>query len=332
MMLQHAVNSRCGVVCRPWKTWSWGFVVGVILLLRVDGGEGFSLGMYGTHWYPWMRGNREGGDLNIYQVTPERDVEEVLEVLKAAQRNRIKVILDMLFYTSKQQRAAERGAAGLRSLEFYEGLFSRVLDHLGELPVEGVTIEEENVYWGGRAQFLGDLYRRLKARYNGIEFYQWYSSSRTVNIPGDTWPGLPSDGWVIDPYQLKGLGYYRLVKGMMALGKPVVGVVWASPNWQSAAGERKWNPDWWNTEGWKTFYWQLSVNGHFNVPTAFFAFWLSAREKGRLVPLWHSESHCAQEFLRQLVQRTFPMMRSTAVLPLKVPATRPKWIPALCAG
>jgi hypothetical protein len=295
--------------------------------------SGNHVGLYGKAWVETALGPGHSSDVLIYQVSPGTDVDEVLRVIDRANSADVKIVLDIQFYKDYPQRSAAPSGAPLSPVPTYEQAFARVLDRLGERKVEGVTIEEENVWWAGRPKFLTDLYRGLKKRYPTVNFYQWYTSSKKVHVPGEEAPLVPSDGWVIDEYALTGENYEKFAQGMVRLGKPVVSIVWASPNWKVGHGDRTRDAAWWNEEGWKIFYWQVAVNKTHGFATTFFVYGLKSTTEpdGRaaIESLSNSKEKCSTDFRDALLNTTIPHIK-TASIPRTVPATRPSWIPGYC--
>ena len=258
------------------------------------------IGLYGTSWVPWVvkLENAKRIGFIIYQVTPKSSIADIINFLQECKKVNIKVVLDIEFYLDYEQRANTHTAKPLGSIEHYESIFARVLDNIIDFPVEAVTIEEENVYWSGRAEFLSNLYYRLKKRYPDIKFYQWYTPSKQLNIPGKEWPDLPSDGWIIDQYVMSGDMYEKYIQGIVALGKPIISIVWASPNWKVGQKGRVIDNGWWNKEGREIVQQQIVVNKKYNIPTTFYMFWLN--EDRVLLPLWKVKDKCVQKFFYDL--------------------------------
>jgi hypothetical protein len=315
---------RTALVCRG--------ALGVVLLVSgalgaspaVSGTARLPVGLYGVAWTPWLVERPGGVDFVLYQVGTAERPAEVWRAVRSLGRAGIEVVLVVMFYESRAQRAGRSGAAPAAPIETYERRFDELLAAPERSSVAGVVIEEENVFWAGRAGLLDALYGRLKQRYPDVTFYQWYSGARRVNVPGREWPSLRADGWVIDSYLLEGESYERLVRGYLALGLPLLSIVWASPNWPSDAGRPKPDPGWWEREGSRIFTSQVGTNARLRVPTALFPYWVSAGTPG-LVPLWRSTEPCARAFMGWLVSKGIPGIRDGAMRP-----ERAGWVPRSC--
>ena len=282
------------------------------------------VGLYGVAWAPWLMERHGGVDFILYQVGTTEHPAEVWRAVRSLSKAGIEVILVVMFYESRAQRAGKGDAAPAAPIGTYERRFDELLAAPERSLLAGVVIEEENVFWGGRAYLLNALYERLKQRYPGVTFYQWYSGARRVNVPGREWPMLRADGWVIDSYLLEGESYERLVRGYLALGLPLLSIVWASPNWRSDASRPDPDPGWWERDGSRIFASQVGTNTRLRVPTALFPYWVSAGTPS-LVPLWRSTDRCARAFMRWLVSRGIPGIRDGATRP-----DRADWVPRFC--
>lgn len=286
------------------------------------------IGQYGNAWIETAAEKKVPMDFIILQVPHTRPVAETAGRFKSLSDLGISILADVLFYEDRDQRSGARNAKPLKGHGHYVTTFSKAVDGLQSLRIEGFTIEEENVYWGGRARFLEDLYRDLKSRYPGQKFFQWYSTGLKPNVPGRDSPDLPADGWIFDAYRLDGKAYVDLIEGTLSRGKPVYSVIWASPNWRP--GDKSKTPDlnWWNSEGWKVFAWQLAVNKKNNVPTAFYMYWLESGGKERkILPLSKANDENAISFINDFVKKTVPFLKSTEAFPLKELKNPPSWVP-----
>lgn len=266
-------------------------------------------------------------DLAIVTVSStQRSIDALPARLERARDKGVAVILDVAF------RAKEDGAdhplPGL--VETYVARFRDVLDAIDRDLVHAVTLGEENLPWRGGARALTELYHRLKAIYPDVAFYQWYSpTSNRLNVPGDQWPALPADGWIIDHYALAGERYERLVEGWVKLGVPVVNVIWLSPDWK--VGRRhKDNTGWWNAEGWKQFHHQLAVSRVHDLPVVFFMFRTPDKAAGENHLKFYGDGSQADadRVMRHTTDVLVPFLRGRPELPLAAPPIRPAWIPA----
>jgi hypothetical protein len=192
-----------------------------------------------------------------------------------------------------------------------------------------VTIDEENIHWGGRAQLLASLFTDLREKYPEVKWYQWYSSSKTANVPGHRWPDLPADGWVFDQYTMAANEYRSYVAAMAKRGQPLVSIVWAGVDWQPGDKQRLARPRWWDDGGWRLFYEQVAANQQHGIPTAFYLYELD--KDRRSAALWKSAQACKRNFVERFTTDTLRYLKSGPKLPISVPKSRPQWIPAGCS-
>ncbi|MEW6354812.1 MAG: hypothetical protein AB1696_00685 [Planctomycetota bacterium] len=109
-----------------------------------------------------------------------------------------------------------------RPIEEYIQNADRMLQALDLKKVHAVFLSEENVTWNNGLEILNALYDHIKARH-GIPVYQWYS------MPMVAHPKQRADGWIIDPYGMKGDQFRKYLMKYLVLGKPVINCAWASP-------------------------------------------------------------------------------------------------------
>jgi hypothetical protein len=292
-------------------------------------------GIYGTDWVRYALQKPDSFDWLIYQARLQQaGADRIPSELESLNKAGIRLVVNMEFLT-KDQRGMQGIQAGpkLEEPPHYVDMFASVLDRVGAMPIEALTIEEENLYEGGRGEFLGDLYSRLKEKYPNHNFYQWYSPRLTpsIAIPGKTWPNLPSDGWVVDQYGIYDKEFAEYIGQMMDLHKPLLGVVWACPQWRVGEHAKKHDEQWWDNKGWKMMYSQLATYRKYDVPVSFFMFANEDGPNGRkTVALYQSKDQCDQKFLDAFVSGTLPMIRSGKSIPAAIPKQRPAWIPGHC--
>ncbi|MEM9388419.1 MAG: hypothetical protein AAGA68_25455 [Pseudomonadota bacterium] len=289
------------------------------------------IGVYGSHWVDYLAHERTDFDFIMYQArihaqAPE-DLAGDLSLLATAG---VRLVVVAMFFESKSQRAARDDAPPLKSLDHYEAAFAGMLNATASLEIEIVTIDEENR--AANAPFLSDLYDRVKRHYPAQDLYQWYSPTRkpSLAIPGKTRPAMPADGWVIDNYGVHGNDFFEYIAEMDKLDKPLLAVVWASPQWQVGDRSRRRNTRWWDSQGWKVFHSKLATYQHFEVPVAFFMFAPLDPDNPGYIPLYQSSDECSQNFLEAFRTRTIPRLRSSNEIPTQVPENRPAWIPGHC--
>jgi hypothetical protein len=291
------------------------------------------VGIYDKAWGDYVLDHPEDFDFIIYPARlQKRGADQIVPELKQIAEAGVDLIVNVQFYEEKAQRGNREGASAMHEPQHYEDLFASLLDATHGIPISGLTIEEENVFWDGRAEFLSDLYKRVKKRYPDYTFYQWYSPRRkpSIAIPGKTWPSLPADGWVIDQYGIYGKEFQAYIGEMKALNKPLLAVLWASP--QIKVGDRKVarDKDWWEAKGWKMFYSQLAVYQKYDVPLTFYMFApIDEGSKGN-TPLYQSKDECDRRFVTAFTSKTLPMIRSKKPIRLEIPKRRPDWLPGYC--
>jgi hypothetical protein len=295
--------------------------------------DGQDVGVYGNAWERYVLEHPNDFDFFIFQARTQRAAaDEIPGKVKAFADAGVSVVLDMQFFEDTLQRGMREGAPPMKDMAHYEGLFASVLDNVPRDAVRLITIEEENVHWGGRAEFLADLYRALKADYPHFSFYQWYSPRRkpSIAIPGKTWPALPADGWVVDQYAIFGEDFDTYIGEMKRVGKPLLGVVWAVPQWRVADKARKLDTEWWDEKGWKMFYSQVATYRKYDTPIALYASAPRGERSDGSVALYESENACDKKFFAALLARTLPVVRSDKDIGLGIPRARPAWIPGHC--
>jgi len=291
------------------------------------------VGVYGAGWVPWVLDKGEGAGFIIYQAGRNKSSAQVERDVVAAVKHGITIYLDVGFYESKAQRSGLAKAPPLGDPDDYVPVFRRLLDRLQGVPLGGITIEEENVYWHGRARFLAAMYRKLKGLYPDRRFFQWYSSALKANVPGRNWPDLPADGWVIDQYRMDPAEYASFVDGLRRLGKPIVAVVWMSPTWRLGPAKRDLDPAWWDSQGRKRLLAQLAVNERYRIPTAFYMFGHAEKAGRRLtVPLWRMDDPCTKRFVgsvfARLVKRDAGALKDARTARFSLSAV----VPTYCSG
>lgn len=281
-------------------------------------------GTYGNAWLSWLSKNQEPFAFVIYQA--QLDNPRLRPEVENALASNIQVLVRLQVYTTDSQRAADPAAPRMPTVAEYTALSSPLIEPLRDLAILGITLDEENVYWSGRAEFLRSVYQELKARFPEFSLFQWYSSSPAPNVPGKSWPNLPADGWIVNQYLMRGQVYQDYIAEMRKVTPRLISVVWASPQWVPGAEEgQERDGTWWNQTGWRVFYEQMAVNLRHDVDTAFFMFSLEPEA----VPLWDSGDACTQRFLAAFTARTLPYLKQTPGLPAGV-AQRPDWLPSYC--
>jgi len=154
----------------------------------------------------------------------------------------------------------------------------------------GICLAEENVPGAGdNFNILNQIARHIQKRYH-IPVYQWYSDPIPPN------PKQVADGWIFDSYFWPNPKFRRHLMKFVALGKPVVCVVWAAePGWKG------YHPDRYKTADdlIQDTDQQFQTCREFNVPVALFAV---AGEHGS-VSTWHAGQDVELLKLRQYIAR-----------------------------
>jgi hypothetical protein len=281
------------------------------------------LGIYGSAWMPWLREHDGRVEFIVYQAGPKRPSATIAQDLQFAQATALKVIL-----TPKLPDTDPAASMQLREQAAVDAV-ARVLDSITGVPVAAVTIGEENVFWDDQSTVLTRAYDALKEEYPERRFYQWYSPTKSLAVPGAKWPDLRTDGWIFDQYFLDENLYSQYVDGLVAKQTQLVSVVWASPFWRPGEQQPEPGPEWWEQDGWRRLYEHVKINRDRDVPTAFFVFELQA--SGKRLPLFKSDDACARGFVEYFLNQTMQFLRSNRHIPA-APDRRPEWIPAACGN
>ncbi len=162
-----------------------------------------------------------------------------------------------------------------------------------------ITLDEERVYWNGWAQALAELYGRCKQRWPDLPVYQWWTPMEVPNVRAASgWVALPADGWIIDLYGQPRESFEKKVVQALETGKPLIHIVWSSPEWLGHSGGRDW------TEGRRIFDDQLDVCRGYNVPVAHFCTQAAVKSEGRPgEPIrwgWHAVSPVVRDWYREI--------------------------------
>lgn len=294
---------------------------------------GKDVGVYGNAWVDYVMEHPKTFDFFVYQArllnTPADEISGKVKEFKA---KGVPVVLDMQFYENSAQRGVREGAPPMKDVKHYEDLYAKVLNDVPRDAVPVITIDEENVYWGGRAEFLGELYKTLKARFPERSFYQWYSPrlKPSIAIPGETWPNLPADGWIIDQYAVSGDKFASYIASVKHLDKPLLAVMWTVPQWRPGDTSRHVDTEWWDTKAWKTFYSQVATYKKYDVPIALYAATPRSEGSAANAALYQSGNECDRKFFEALLSVTLPALRSGQHVAEEIPRQRPSWIPGHC--
>ena len=246
-------------------------------------------------------------------------IDDIREQAAAGRR----VIVDFQFMTTRDQR---RALAPLPPIENTEAALAALLARLEGVPLEGITLDEENRTRPERIAYLAELYNRTKPMYPERRLLQWLSLGARQTLKSWAPESFPADGYVIDPSMVDDDRYRELTAWVARAAKPIYSVVWASPGWQVGAGRRvRAHPNWWNKSEWRKFYNRLSINSERGIHTIFYTYSLVDEKPAAL----RFGGRCEREFEQALLELTIPRMRSGVIDP-HTPQERPEWIPAFC--
>lgn len=250
----------------------------------------------------------------------QRKIQNIRELASSGSR----VIVDFEFLKSLGQRTGRQAPPPVDDIVADADY---LLAELDGVPLEGLTLDEENLTSPQRLALLGDLYVRLKRAHPDRRFLQWISATTDVaGLRRLDLGGVPADGWVMDPYRLPASDYAAYVRQMRTVSNRLYSIIWAAPNWQVGGGYRKKaDAAWWNGSQWKVFYNRLAVNQANGIPSIFYLFTLDAKQP---VGLWKGNK-CDQNFYMNLASQALPYVRGHK-LPLRIPATKPAWLPTYC--
>ena len=159
-----------------------------------------------------------------------------------------------------------------------------------------IILGEEQVFWNGWTKALGELYHRAKVRWPDLPVYQWWSPMEVPNVRAESgWVALPADGWVIDLYGRRREEFERKLVKTLETGKPVIHIIWSSPDWPDLCGATAWDEG-----GRHVFEDQLEVCRAFNVPVAHFCTQRPLSREGKeSEPIrwgWHSVNPVVREW------------------------------------
>lgn len=291
------------------------------------GGAGSSFGIYGTRWTPWILKNASSVGFALYQL-PYDATDADLTVIDALADEGVEVVVVQNLYPSNDERFMRPGHKPLREVSEVAGHIVRLLADPRMASVTAVSLDEENVWMGGRGEYLADLYRSVKMRRPDSTVLQWFADSPTSRDPLGPRYAVPADGYIFDAYHLALYDYERRVASYAANAMRLVGVLWASPTWVYGERQEGRQLDWWDREGWRELYAKTMINRRWGVRTAFFMYDLP-EGGGRVVPTFASGDACSEAFVRKFFDRTLPMLaRLNPDEP--VPEERPAWFAERC--
>jgi hypothetical protein len=174
-----------------------------------------------------------------------------------------------------------------------------------------ITLDEEQGFWDGWSEALTELYHRAKKRWPDLPVYQWWTPMEVPNARATSgWVALPADGWVIDLYGRGREEFEKKVVMALETGKPLIHIVWSSPEWPALCGAKSWEEG-----GRKIFDDQLDICRGYNVPVAHFCTQKSVCRDGKILEVirwgWHAVDPVVRNWYRQIEV----MARNTGALP-----------------
>lgn len=286
-------------------------------------------GIYGTRWAPWILEHPSRVGFWIYQLPFEPGQSDFARIDSAA-RERLDVIAVQNVFRSNDERFMRTDDADPRPVSEVVVRLVRTLGEPAMDAVKAITLDEENLWVGGRGDYLSDIYLLMKELLPDMPVWQWFVDSPTRRDPVRDRYRVPADGYVFDAYHFPPAAYEERVALYAARGKPVVSVLWASPNWVYGQRPKGRQARWWDSEGWRELFAKVLINRRHGVRTAFFMFDLSAADPAaRLVPSFASEDACSRAFVRKFTETTLPRL-AAADPDLRVPARRPDWFAERC--
>ncbi|MXP28138.1 hypothetical protein GRI58_04790 [Porphyrobacter algicida] len=280
-------------------------------------------GIYAYSRSAWPPEVAKASDLVVVQYNLELSSPSVADDIRSLAMSGHRVIIDLEFMSSINQRL---GRAPLPDPERVAAEEEKFLNTLSDVPLEAITLDEENMMSNERFEYLGKLYRILKRKFPERSFVQWVTFKTNWEDFESSIDSLPSDGYFVDPYVVSINDYRNIAEYLAGKGRPLYSLLWASPGWQiERGGKAVAQPDWWNDHRWINFYKKISINQKYNAHSLFF---LYALDNGRIVPLWQGNS-CERNFARAFLTQTMPYIKSVRV-DQNTPDSRPSWIPAFC--
>jgi hypothetical protein len=281
-----------------------------------------SFGVYGYNPSTWNGDLAGHFPIVVVQYRPWKRYPHDVDGIKQLAASGARVIIDFeLWQTVRQRRGSDS-----RDADEVISQARALLDQLKGVPLEAISLDEENVTAPQRLSFLNDIYNRLKSRYPSRRIVQWVAPAADAgSLRRMSLKSIAADGWIIDPYKLSITEYAKFVAAMKDISPTIYSVVWASPGWKVGGYWKAADPASWDRASWKTFYNRLAVNQRNDIPTIFYLYGL---DRGQPRALWTSNS-CDRQFYTALTSVTLPYMKQHT-LSLSIPASRPSWMPSYC--
>lgn len=270
---------------------------------------GVEIGFYSSGWTRVGISDGGLGKIFIYQVKYPPDPAHVKRISNAACAKEITILF--------RQEIDPNHAVEALSQNSVDDVANSIVNGYQEIECSGhsLIIDEENIYWGGRAEILESMYRFLADRLS-IPIMQWYSSNKRNNAPGFyKWPILSADGWVFDQYTMEPKVYEKYVDSMIQISQKLYSIVWFSPQWEVGAGKRVENDEYWNEYGRERFVHHVNTNIRNNIPTLFFAFFLD--RKNNPVPIYKiAESDFRVKKFYESMKQVFTLVENNVAISL----------------
>ena len=287
--------------------------------------DGRQTGIYAYNPTTWTPEVASAFPLVVVQYHGWAPDPAMLTHVKDLASNGSRVLIDFEFLKTASQRRGIESAPQADEIVTQAGA---MIDGLAGVPIEGISIDEENKLDSSRIALLTDVYKRLKQKYPAQHFLQWVSAG-SYRLPslGSDLASIPADGWIVDAYNLTMPEYEKFLAQFRAVSGRVYSVIWAAPGQRpDIAAATVAQPAFWNSR-WANFYVQIAYNRSIGVPTIFYLYGLSG---SRAISLWTS-NYCDKEYFSSFVKTTVPFIRSHA-LSTEAPAEKPQWLPDYCVS
>jgi len=289
-------------------------------------------GVYGTRWSDWVKLNNNLVGFYIYQI-PRKTKPIDAVTIEGITSTGVEVLAMQGIYPSFKERFMRQGMSPDREVDDVVDQIEKNFSPPAFDEIKIVSLDEENFWWNGRAEYLTDVYNQLKVRLRGRELWQWFNDNQHRFAPIEDRFSVPADGYITDMYSVPLSDYETRLLGYVNQKKPVVSTLWASPNWKHGERAIGRQENWWDDEGWRILYAKTLINRRHGVRTAFFMYDLpyNSTEGRELTPNYKSEDPCARAFTAKLFNVTLPKL---GAIPndSEIPAIRPEWMAERCPG
>lgn len=229
------------------------------------------------------------------------------EMIPRLQRAGIPLIVELQY----QDRKSWKRSA---SVPLSDTSFNDITRHLNNMrrlqgtDILAFTLDEEMPRGRAYRPLLRSTYQKLRPLTHR-PIFQWLSPSRRVNLVPFDALRHSTDGWVIDEYFLSPTDYERFVRQLLSIGKPIVSILWLSPEWRLGTHHRDHDAtgEWWRNEKKEQILQKTLINLRLGIDTAVFA--TDLRASGPPITLWKSDNPCKRAFLDRYM-RAFKTVRS----------------------